>query len=311
LRNTTDTLRRGLDNTLANWPLIAIRIAENLLFLMLVIFSIVAAVVPVAIAAGFSNFDLKNTEEPTQAIAALIVEHWPIILYVLLIAAVVLLIFVAIHAFVEAGCAKVFVDGERNASGTASTREAFRTFNMDRWLQGGRSSWWTVFGIYNIVWGIGGIILLIPLILTLGAMFLVSEPGGRIAIACGGLLLTFLVIIPVTIVMAVLTQKAITVAVARAANARAAVRAGWSEIRRDFGRHFAVAFIIFVVGLGGSMMIGSLSAPMSIMRDIGHVPLASLVFAPAQIISSFAQSVFSAAVGLWFLAAYVGLTEEK
>src|SRR5260370_7722899 len=75
LRNTTDVLRRALDNTLANWPLIALRIAENFLLVLLLIGSIVAAVVPLGIAAVFSNFDLKNPEEPPQPISALTPAH--------------------------------------------------------------------------------------------------------------------------------------------------------------------------------------------------------------------------------------------
>jgi hypothetical protein len=311
LRNTTDVLRRALDSTLANWPLIALRIAENFLLVLLFIGSIIAAVVPVGIAAAFSNFDLKNAEEPAQALAALVVDHWPVILYVLLVVSIVLILLIAIHSFVEAGSARVFVDAERRATGAAPTRESFRTFNMDRWLQGGRTSWWTVFWIYNIVWGIGGLVLLIPLLMTLAALFMVSETGGRIAVACGGLFLTFVVVIPLAVVMAVLTQKAITVAVARAAAARPAVRTGWTEIKRDFGRHFAVAFIVFVIALGGSMVIGSFTAPMSMIRDVSHTSFLNLAFAPAQVVSSIFQTVFSAAVGMWFMAAYVALTEEK
>ncbi len=296
---------------LANWPLIAIRIAENFLLVLLFFGSIIAAVVPLGIAAAFSNFDLRNAEGPAEAIAAVVVDHWPVIVYVMLIATVVMIVLLAIHAFVEAGSARVFVDAERNGTAVVRTRESFRTFNMDRWLAGGRASWWTVFGIYNIVWGIGGLILLIPLVMTIAGLLLVSETGGIVAVACGGLLLTFLILIPLAIVMAVLTQKAITVAVARSASARPAVRAGWTEIRRDLGRHFAVAFIIVAIALGGSMVIASFTAPISFMKDIGHAPLTSIAFAPAQIISSVAQTVFSAAVGLWFMAAYVGLTEEK
>ena len=309
MRNTTDVLRRGFDSTLANWPLIAIRIAESILFVMIVVASIFAAIVPVGIAASFSNF--KNVDEPAQAIAAFVVEHWPLIAYIFVVVLIVTIVLVAIHAFVEAGSARVFVDAERSATGETPKRDAFRVFNMDRWMQGGRASWWTVFWIYNIVWGIGGLIFLVPLILTLAAMFLVTETGGRVAVACGGLALTFLVVIPVSIVMALLSEKAITIAVARAADARNAVRAGWAEIKRDLGRHFAVAFIVFAIALGGAMAISSVMAPMSIIRDVGHTPFTSIAFAPAQIVSSFAQSVFSAAVGLWFLAAYVGLTEEK
>lgn len=311
MRNTTDILRRALDSLLANWPLIAIRIVENFLLLLLIAGSVIAAIVPLGVTAAFSSFDLKDAENPVQVAVALVVDHWPVIVYLFVLASVVLLILLAIHAFVEAGSARVFVDAERNSAAVVRPRESFRTFNMDRWMQGGRASWWTVFWIYNIVWGVGGLIVLIPLLLTLGALFLVTETAGIVAVACGGLLLTFLVVFPLVVGMAVLTQKAITVAVARSAAARPAVRAGWTEIRRDFGRHLAVAFIAFAIALGGSMVIGSFSGPMAFTKDITHLPLMSIAFAPAQVVSSIAQTVFSAAIGLWFMAAYVGLTEEK
>ena len=311
MRNTTDILRRALDSTLANWPLIALRIAENFVLVLLFVGSIVAAVVPVGITAAFSNLDLKNAEGPLEAIAALVVDHWPIILYVFAVATIVVIVLVAVHSFVEAGSARVFVDAERAGTDAVRTRDSFRTFNMDRWMQGGRASWWAVFWIYNIVWGIGGLILLIPLLLTIAVLFLVREPAGMAAVACGGLFLTALFVIPIAIVMAILTQKAITVAVARAMAARASVRSGWNEIKHDFGRHFAVAFIALAVALGGSAVIGTFTAPLSIIKDVGHSTFTSISFAPAQIVSSILQSVFSAAVGMWFMAAYVALTEEK
>jgi hypothetical protein len=309
-RDVTDILRRAFESTIANWPLIAIRIAENIVFVMIIVASIVATIVPVAVSAGVSNWDFKHADEPAQAIAAFIVEHLPLIAWILVVASIVLLVILAIHSFVEAGSARVFVDAER-AAGPAGTRPAFRVFNMERWMQGGRASWTTVFWIYNIVWGLGGLILLIPLILTLAAMPLASDVGPRIAIACGGLALTFVVLIPVAIAMAVLSQKAIAVAVARSTSARESIRAGWTEMRRDFGRHFAVAFLVIAISVGGAMAISTLAAPMRFAHSIGTAPFTSILFAPGQIISSFAQSVFSAAVGLWFLAAYIGLTEEK
>src|SRR5260370_16007634 len=246
-RNTTDVLRRALDNTLANWPLIALRIAQNFRLVMLLIGWIVAAVVPLGIAAVFSNFDLKNTEEPVQAIAALIVEHWALIVYVLLIVTVVLIVLIGIHAFVEAGSTRVFVDAERNGSGGARTRESFRAFNMERWLQGGRASWWSVFWIYNIVSCVGGLGLLIPLLLTIAALFMVSAPGGRIAVACGGLFLTFVVVVPLALVMMVLTQKAITVAGARSPPPRPSRRARAGEIPRALPRPLSAAVLGFLL----------------------------------------------------------------
>src|SRR5207253_10801547 len=99
LRNTTDVLRRGFDSTLANWPLIAIRIAQSILFVMIVVASIFAAIVPFGIAASFSNF--KNLDEPAQAIATFVIEHWPLIAYIFVIVLIVTIVLVAFHAFVE------------------------------------------------------------------------------------------------------------------------------------------------------------------------------------------------------------------
>ncbi len=311
MRNTTDVLRRAFDSTLANWPLIAIRIAENFVLIMIVVVSIVAAVVPVAVAAGMSHFDFTRGEEPADVIATLAVEHWVLILYILGIATVVLAVLIAIHSFVDAGAALVFIDAERNAGASPANRNAFRAFNVDRWLQGGRGSWWSVFWIYNIVWGLGGLIIIIPLMLTLVLMFIVSDTSGRVVTACGGLFFTFLIGLPLAIVLALITQKAIAVTVSRSAAATASVRLGWREIRADFGRHLAVAFIVFVIMIGGAMVISLFTAPLSFVRSIGSAPFTSIAFAPTQIISSIAQTVFSAAVGLWFLAAYVEMTEER
>jgi hypothetical protein len=308
-RSTTEVLRRGFDSTVANWPLIAIRIAESVIFVAMVIGSIVAAIVPVAVAAGLSHFDTTGDRQPAEVLAGIIVQHWILILYIFLIASAVLLLLIGIHSFVEAGTAKVFVDAERLAGqAAASGRDRFRSFTIDRWLEGGRRSWWSVFWIYNIAWSVGGLILLVPLLATIALMLAISGTGARVAIGCGGLAISILIMVPIAIVTAIWTKKAIAVTVSRAAGAAAALRLGWREIGSDAGRHVAVAVIIFVIAFGGAMVISMTSLPFSFARS--HPPLVDLAFAPAQIAISFAQSIFSSAVGLWFLASYVGLTEE-
>jgi hypothetical protein len=304
LRSTTDVLRRAFDSLVANWQLIAIRIAENIVFIMIVIGSIVAAIVPIAVAAGLGNFDFKNVDNPAEAVMNLVVEHWMLIVYILAIITIVLGVMIALHSFVEAGNAQVFVDAER--------ARALRVFSMDRWLYGGRTSWWSIFWIYNVAWGIAGLIILIPLLLTIIGMLMVNDPGPRIAVACGGLGLSVLFLIPIGIVVAIWTQKAIAVAVARVENATAALKDGWAQMRADLGRHIAVAFIVFAVSFGGAMVISMFTIPMSILQTAPHnSPFLGIAFAPARIATSFLQSIFSSAVGLWFLASYVGLTEER
>jgi hypothetical protein len=304
LRNTTEVLRRGFDSTVANWQLIAIRIAESLLFVGIMIASIVAAIVPIAIAAGFGNIDFRNADNPPDVIIGLIVEHWMLILYILAIITFVLTLLIALHSFVEGGNAQVFVDAER--------AHALRVFSMDRWMLGGRQSWWSIFWIYNLAWGLGALVILIPLLLTMVGVLIVNDAGPRVAVGCLGLGLSMLLLIPIGVLIAIWTQKAIAVAVARAANARAALKDGWAQIRADFGRHLAVAFIVIGISFGGAMVISMATMPMSMVRSISHTPSGlDIAFAPAQIVTSILQSIFSAAVGLWFLASYVGMTEER
>lgn len=305
MRNTTDTLRRGLDSTLANWPLIAIRIAESILFLAIVIASVVAAIVPFFVSAGFSNFNIENPDEVPNAIVGFLINHWILIVYALAVFMLLLVVLIAIHSFVEAGNAQVLVDAEHAPK--------FQAFNMGRWMRGGRGGWWGVFWIYNAAWTVAGIILLVPLTLTIAVMLLVSEAGPRIALGCFGLAITFLIGIPLAVMTAIWTQKAIAVCVARGLPGRASLAQAWAGIRADFGRHFAVAFLLMAITFGGSMVISMFTAPMSLMSGAaGHgAPLVSLMFAPMRIVSSFLQSIFSAAVGLWFLASFIGMTEER
>ena len=258
--------------------------------------------------AGLSRSDLPSIDNPDDvpnAIAGFLISHWMLILYALAIFTLLLVILIAIHSFVEAGNAQVLVDAEHAPK--------FQAFNMDRWLRGGRGGWWGVFWIYNAAWTVAGIILLVPLMLTIVAMFLVSEAGPKIALGCAGLAITFIIGIPLAVMTAIWTQKAIAVCVARAVGGRAALGQAWAAIRGDFGRHFAVAFLLMAITFGGSMFISMFTAPMSLMANAGHgaEPLVNLMFAPMRIVSSLLQSVFSAAVGLWFLASFIGMTEER
>ena len=312
-RTAFDVLRRGFDNLLANWPLIIIRVAEGVLLVGIVVASVVAAIIPVVVAAGMAkNFDPANANNPSELLAMLVIEHWLLLLYIVGLITVILGVLIAIRSFVEAGSAQIYIDGERLAArkGAAAVRTDFTAFAVDRWMAGGRAGWWRVFWIYNLAWSVGGLILLVPLILTLAAMFAVREAGPRIAFGCAGLALVVLLLIPTAIVVGMWTQKAIVICVARGAGAAHALREAWSAIRLDFGRHFAVALILMVVSFVAAMAVSGLSFPMSFGSHRG-LPFLPLIFAPAQIALSFVQSALSAAIGAWFLASFVALTEER
>lgn len=294
-RTATDVLRRGFNLLIANWPVIAIRIVESILFLIIIFAAVIAAIAPIIVAAG-----LGNLSDITNASSA-ILQHWMLLIYALIVIAVLLVILVAIHAFVDGGVTQILVDSERQGVKPA--------FNMDRLIAGGRSGWWAIFWIYNLVWSIAGLILLVPLIATLAGMVVVSDATGRIVIGCAGLVFVIVLGLPIAIIAAVWTQKAIAVCLSRNASASDSMRIARQEMRLDMSRHFVVAFIILVVSIGGGGLISIVSMPISFMPQ--HQPLLVAFTAPVQIAVSFAQTIFSAATGAWLLASFVALTEER
>lgn len=299
--NTTEVLRRGIDLTIANWPLLAMRIVESIVLFAVIVGAVVATIVPIAISAGLGQFHVRDIASAPDAFLSLLVDHWVLIVYALIVVTIVMFLIVAIHSFFDAGMAQVLIDSEH-----ANAKPAF---DMSRWLLGGREGWWAVFWIYNLVWTIVCVVLLLPLAATLAGMIAVTENKGRIVIGCAGLLVTFLLFLPAAIVAALWTEKAIAICVARGLAAIDSMRAARQEIARDLGRHLAVAFLVLVVSIGGAILISAISAPMSILRH--QQPMMLTFLAPAQIVVSLLQSVFSAATGTWFLASYIAITEER
>jgi hypothetical protein len=152
-RGTFDVLRRGVDNTVANWPLILIRIAEMVILGMLAIAMLFIALVPILVSFGIELSKISSIDDIEQAAFALM-EQWILLAWVFVAIFVLLVIFAAMHSLVEAGSARVYVDAE-HAAGPAleGPRSRYRVFTIDRWMAGAREGWWTVFWIYNFAWG--------------------------------------------------------------------------------------------------------------------------------------------------------------
>lgn len=308
-RTLPDVLRRGLDSTIANWPVIALRIAETIVIAGLIIASIIVAVVPAIVAAGLSKDEIFNSGDPT-AVFGWVIAHLMLFVWIFALGFLVLGVILAIHAFAEGGTAQIYVDAERNAKRLpASSGDAFRAFSIDRWLAGGAASWWRIFWLYNWAWSIGLLFVLVPLVLTIAGLLLISDTVGRVVVGCAGLALAIFVLIPVAIVMSIWCAKAITICVARSLPARESLRVAWRAVREDLGRHVAVAVITFVV----SMAINSVFSAFSIPMSIGQHQLSSfaLLFTPVRLVAGVLQSIVSAAVGSWLMACFVSMTEES
>jgi len=302
-RNIGEVLRRGFDSTVANWPVIMLRIAESLVFAAIVIASILAALIPALVAAGLSMGDITNSENPPGAIAEWLVGHLILFVWIFVLGFVMLGVMIAIHSFVEGASAQIYVDAERKRS------TDFHAFSIDRWLAGGMASWWRIFWIYNLAWSVGLIFVLIPLVITIVAILLISDTTGRVVIGCSGVALAVLILIPVGIVTSMWCTKAITFCVGRAASARESLALGWRAIRTDLGRHLAVAVIMIVISMALNSVVSVFGVPMSISQH--KMPSLALIFAPMRLVIGVVQGVVSAAIGSWLLACFVAITEER
>ncbi|MEA2569973.1 MAG: hypothetical protein QOI24_1974 [Acidobacteriota bacterium] len=301
-RPVSDVIRRGFSNTLANWQLLLIRVAESAVAFMIVIATLLAAVVPVVVTAfRGSGFDLEHPDRFLDSVIELITEHYLLIAWLVVLATLVLGLILAVRSFVEAGTARIFFDGEA----AETTTGKFAAFDVQRWFDGGKQSWWPVFLIYNIVGCIALLVAIVPILLV--AMVFTIGGTESTMLGCLVIPLVILSLVAMAIVAALWNQKAIVVCVARGLGGVAAVRAGWRELMDDFPRHLGVGVLIALLTFGAAMLLSLMSIGAGFSNHNGM----ATAFAPMQMIASFAQTSVSAIAGTWFIACFVALTSDN
>lgn len=315
-RGVFDVLRRGFDNTVANWPLILIRLAAQLLYAALVIGGVIAILIPTLISIGIRFENLVTVDDVATALDVLL-QQWLIFVWIFAGVSLLLVVIVLLHSFVTAGAARVTADADRLAGPAMDgPRSRYRAFSMERWMAGATDGWWTLFWIYNLAWGFAGLIMLIPLLPTLALMLLFRhEEGLAVATGCLGLVVSLLVMFVVGIITNIWTTRAIASWAVRRSTARASLAAGWSAFRDDFLRHAGVALCVIVVGMAGSMFFAGFSM-LGAFGDLatgqdGGLGAGSFFMFPVRLLASLASTVFSTAVAGWYLAAYSALAVER
>lgn len=304
-----DVLRRGLDNTIANWPLFLIRIAEGMLMWGLILAAGFAIVVPLAVSIGLSNFQPADFVGRADAVVALLAQHLMIVVWIFAVVTVLLLLFALVHSFVIAGVARVLADGDRAAGSGAGPRSRFAVFTAERWLAGGREEWWTVFWIYNIAYGVAGLVALLPILLLLLVILALHSVIPMVMLSCLGIALFAMLGLVATIFVSVWCQKAIVIAAAGGSGANEALGLAWRETRADWTTNLAVIFLMLVIGLGGVGALSTISLVVS--APSAAIPGAALFFLPVRILVSIVQTAFGAAVGNWTLASFAAISNSR
>lgn len=310
-RNVFDVLRRALDNTIANWGLVVVRLVETLVFVAIVVVTAIAVFIPIAVSIGIELGQIATPDDIESAFVGLM-EKWILLVWIFLAICVVTIVFVALHAFVEAGCARVYVDGERAAGpATEGLRARFHTFSTGRWLEGAKDGWWTVFWIYNLAWSVAGLIFLIPLLPTLIITLVFRDtPAVAITGGCIGLVVTVMLMIVVGVVTGMWTNRAIADRAVQDMGASAALSGAWRALKADPGRHLLIAIITIVVTIAGSSFFASLSYFAAFGEIVHNSAVFNIVTLPLRLIGTILSSIFSAVVASWYLASYASLAVE-
>ena len=309
--SATEIIRRGFDSMLANWQLLLIRVAEAFVWVAVIFASIIAAIVPIVLSvAGGKWPDLRDAQNAPEVVAQMVLSHAPLILFLFLLLSVVLLVLVAVHAFVDGGSARIYIDAEFSARAVEGRppRTAWRAFSGDRWLLGAKRGWWPIFWIYNVAWSVAMLILLVPLLAVLAVIVIGGVKPAAIILGCVLLFVTIFLLFFVGIVTGIWCQKAIIVCVARTMGAMDSLREAWVEVRSDFTRHFTVAFVLMMISFGTAMLVSFLSIGVSMgARDPGM----AVMLMPLRLAAQFASNAVSLMVAAWMTASFAALTIDR
>jgi hypothetical protein len=280
---------------------------------VLAVITVIAALVPILVSVGIELSKITTPDDFENAVLALM-GRWILLVWIVVAITVLLLVFMAMHAFVEAGSARVYVDGERRAgAGMTGPRSRFGVFSTERWLAGAKDGWWTLFWIYNVAWGAACVILLIPLLPTVMGMLLTfrDQQGAAVAIGCVGIAFTMLLLIVVGALTGMWINRSINEWAAHGYGVRESLAAGRAAMRVDFGRHLLIFIAMFVVAMAGASFFSSFSlfAAFGDVFSSRHSGI-NFSFAPIRLFGSLLNSVFSSFVSAWYLASYSALATE-
>jgi hypothetical protein len=300
-----DALRRAFDNLVANWPLILIRVAETAVVIGCMIAALLITVLPILVAIGIDGFDDFRDAESITAFFEGLMSRWALLGVAFVVLLVVAFLMFLLHAFVEAGVVRVYVDAERAAGPAPAPRERFAVFSGDRWLEGATSGWKRVFWIYNIIWGIWGLIVAVPVLFG-GSLLLYFASVENLPLAlttgCATLALFALIAIPTAIVANAWTQKAVVIGLDRGTAARESTRLASAEIRADLGAHAIVVVAVLIV----SFVLSGAFNGMSAMVRVDHSWM-GFGFAPMQAVITILNACVSAATAGWMAAAFAAI----
>ncbi|MFN2238791.1 MAG: hypothetical protein ABR524_05310 [Thermoanaerobaculia bacterium] len=298
MRPFGEIFRRGMESAIANWPLILIRVAESIAVIAIVVMAVMAALVPLFVGAATGLPSIDNPE----AFAEWVLGVSPLlVLFAIVVVSVVFGLAVLVHSFVTAGVFGVFAAAENRAP-EGGGRDWFRVFTPELWWINSKRFVWTYFWIYNIVWGVAALAMLLPLIPALIGAMLLRDSEMILIPTCLGIAATVAIGIVAGMVAIVWSHVAFAEAVRTGAGARESLRLAGVQMRRRGGAILLVVVSYFAL----SMVVGGFVAGFAFGLDAANIiPGVGMALIPFRIVLSLLNSLVSAAFGSWMIAAIV------
>ena len=293
-RNPIDIALRGLKNALANWQLVAIRMVEGVVFIVIIFLALLVTIIPTAVEAGLGKLDMRDANSTAEAVAQFFVDHHLLILWTLGMLLLVTLALLVIHAFIVAGSVRVYLDAER-AGGDFNN-----VFHGDSFWEASMAGFWCALGIYNIAWGLAGLVILLPFLIGFALVMIASEPAVALVILAVVLVGTILLSIPVGLATSIWVNRALVDGESKGLSARGALAAARAAIRSDLVTHLLLTFFVIIVGIGGTGLVSTVA---------GIFPAGGIT-APMHIIGSLAETAAGALASAWMLASFAVLVAK-
>lgn len=295
-------IQRGFDNTLANWPLLLIRVAGSVAMTLVIL----VAIVPVAMFAIYSG-----TMTDIEALGSLetagvwVMQNLVLIVALIIILTLILALAIALHSFVTGGVAGTYLDADRAAPPAGWLRSQFAVFTPDKWFHHAKRSWWQVFLIYNITWGVWAVVLLAPLLVVIPILMAAQDESVVAVMGCVAVVAWLMFAFFGSIFVHIWTELAILDCLrGQRTRVMGAIREGLAVFLANFGRILVLVVLMVVVTIAA----GSFSVAMQFGFELGmSVDELAIIFIPIQILLSLIQTVVSVIVSAWLMACFAHL----
>lgn len=302
-----ETVQRAYRNVVANWPVMLIRVAEQVAMVVLIVAGAILLLVPFIMTGVLSDLS-ELSGDPAQIALGFFLANPLAIIGAFVALTIVITAVMALHSFVQAGTVGIYLDSAPSAQSIGPLRDALSSFSTETFISYGRRFWWPVFLIFNVIWGIFSILLLAP---VSGAILLftrMKENPQAVAWGCSLLVVFFLILVVAGMFATVWSDLAIALSVRRSLGVRDSLQAALTLMMRRFLDLLMVIVILIAISIGVTIVFAAI---FGVIGVVSMLPLMAILTLPIQIVLSLLQSIASVFLSCWFLAAVVAIVAEE